>query len=597
MAAQTHSHHEMASVRETLESIWVAIILAFVLRAFVLEAFVIPTGSMAPRLMGQHVEAICPDCHTKFPFGIQESFSGGLNPVCPNCGEQARYLAKDVPATRGRPAGKAPISFSGDRVLVLKYLYDLNAPRRWDVVVFRNPQTNRENYIKRLIGLPGEVVRIIHGDIYTHAIEDLNGDGVLDDLDVDTNGDGVFDGRDDFSKLTWKVARKDASTQLGMWQMLFDNDFPPDRSRLASRTYAWRERWTTDEGPSAWDLSVNGTRVFRYDGSAEQSAWFARHEDDRRLFLAENAYNDGDGNQSLLDRRTDFCSDVKLQAMLLPQESQGRLGLALTNFEHEWLGEVSFDGTARLGHRLINPATGLPLGGDAGQWRWSEAKIKPLKAGRAVPVAIEHADWHVKLWVDGRAVLESGDDYAPDVEELIARLKAAGRVPIPVPRMRFIGQTGQFELWHIQVLRDEFYTCPDLSQSDFRPEYAGETYGGRIMKQLLGEYRDGIPGWGTVDRPLVLRRYGDGREDLDEFFMLGDNSPASLDSRLWWRAAPTLRLYADANRTQPQYRLGTVPRYGLIGKAFFVYWPAGRPLPGLNRLPILPNVGKMRWIR
>jgi hypothetical protein len=35
----------------------------------------------------------------------------------------------------------------------------------------------------------------------------------------------------------------------------------------------------------------------------------------------------------------------------------------------------------------------------------------------------------------------------------------------------------------------------------------------------------------------------------------------------------------------------------MIGKAFFVYWPGGYYVPGLERLPIIPNVGRMRLIR
>src|SRR6478609_9443784 len=50
------------SVKETIESILVAFILAFVFRAFVVEAFVIPTGSMAPTLMGAHMRFHCKDC-------------------------------------------------------------------------------------------------------------------------------------------------------------------------------------------------------------------------------------------------------------------------------------------------------------------------------------------------------------------------------------------------------------------------------------------------------------------------------------------------------------------------------------------------------
>jgi hypothetical protein len=78
--------------------------------------------------------------------------------------------------------------------------------------------------------------------------------------------------------------------------------------------------------------------------------------------------------------------------------------------------------------------------------------------------------------------------------------------------------------------------------------------------------------------------------------MLGDNTAASKDARLWDRAAASLRSRGEA------FQLGTVPRDQLIGEAFFVYWPAGHrlewlPIPPLNRIGIIPDVGKMRWIR
>src|SRR5205814_7542873 len=50
------------NIKETIESILVAFILAFIFRAFVVEAFVIPTGSMAPTLMGAHLRFRCDDC-------------------------------------------------------------------------------------------------------------------------------------------------------------------------------------------------------------------------------------------------------------------------------------------------------------------------------------------------------------------------------------------------------------------------------------------------------------------------------------------------------------------------------------------------------
>src|SRR5215212_613485 len=49
-------------VKETIESILIAFILAFVFRAFVVEAFVIPTGSMAPTLLGAHMRFTCREC-------------------------------------------------------------------------------------------------------------------------------------------------------------------------------------------------------------------------------------------------------------------------------------------------------------------------------------------------------------------------------------------------------------------------------------------------------------------------------------------------------------------------------------------------------
>src|SRR5476651_1890591 len=54
------------NVKETIESILVAFVLAFIFRAFVVEAFVIPTGSMAPTLMGAHMRFQCPDCGYRF---------------------------------------------------------------------------------------------------------------------------------------------------------------------------------------------------------------------------------------------------------------------------------------------------------------------------------------------------------------------------------------------------------------------------------------------------------------------------------------------------------------------------------------------------
>src|SRR4051812_37639515 len=67
---------------------------------------------------------------------------------------------------------------SGDRVLVAKFLYDSGAmkPGRYDVVVFKYPERPLEkgtpkNYIKRLLGLPGEILAIFFGRLYNYVPE------------------------------------------------------------------------------------------------------------------------------------------------------------------------------------------------------------------------------------------------------------------------------------------------------------------------------------------------------------------------------------------------------------------------------------------
>ncbi|MCL2646341.1 MAG: S26 family signal peptidase [Phycisphaerales bacterium] len=76
----------------------------------------------------------------------------------------------------------------------------------------------------------------------------------------------------------------------------------------------------------------------------------------------------------------------------------------------------------------------------------------------------------------------------------------------------------------------------------------------------------------------------------DEFFALGDNSRSSLDGRGWDVVSPAL----DDLGT----RRGIVPRRYLLGKAFFVYWPAGHRLTHLDiDVPLVPNTGEMRFIR
>jgi len=86
---------------------------------------------------------------------------------CPNCDTSFDQLTQ----------GEITHPDSGDRILVHKWPLaiggDVLGPHRWDVTVFKDPRDGTTNFIKRLIGLPGEVIEIIDGDIYAVKVKDL----------------------------------------------------------------------------------------------------------------------------------------------------------------------------------------------------------------------------------------------------------------------------------------------------------------------------------------------------------------------------------------------------------------------------------------
>ena len=66
-----------------------------------------------------------------------------------------------------------PNFWEGQRLLVSKVVYKIHEPERGDVIIFRPPNNQRETFIKRIIGLPGESVEIKEGAVYIHQ-EDGN---------------------------------------------------------------------------------------------------------------------------------------------------------------------------------------------------------------------------------------------------------------------------------------------------------------------------------------------------------------------------------------------------------------------------------------
>lgn len=84
-------------------------------------------------------------------------------------------------------ASMEPTLVSGEYVIVSKLNYRFGTPQRGDIIVFHFPRDPKEEYIKRVVGLPGDEVQVRHGSVY------VNGQ-LLDEtyLKVTTNYNGTW---------------------------------------------------------------------------------------------------------------------------------------------------------------------------------------------------------------------------------------------------------------------------------------------------------------------------------------------------------------------------------------------------------------------
>ena len=133
-----------SKAKENIESIVVAIVLAFIIRASVVEAFVVPTGSMAPAIYGRHVETTCGTCGFELVLGMRQDEGRGDRRSfleCPVCGESTEI-------------GLHSYS-SGDRLLVNKFVHKMKGLTRWEIIVFKcpDPEKKKEYVSKGLSSL------------------------------------------------------------------------------------------------------------------------------------------------------------------------------------------------------------------------------------------------------------------------------------------------------------------------------------------------------------------------------------------------------------------------------------------------------------
>jgi signal peptidase I len=544
------------SIRDTAESIVIAFVLAFLFRAFEAEAFVIPTGSMAPTLYGAHKDITCAKCGFHYVVGASDDIAGPgqintharvHSAVCPNCRYSQKILYDEI--------------FKGDRILVNKFPYEVGTPDRWDVVVFKYPEEAKTNYIKRLVGLPGEELKIDLGDIYVRKTE----------------------------QVPWRMPRKPFEKHLKLLQIVHD-DRHPARELLDA---GFPERWQP-EGGTAWSHDAAG-RAFRIDRTpANADSW-------SRLAYQHLAASAADWNRAVhpeLGRPglpepeliTDFYG---YNGRILNSDVAFRGGEDLPELPHSgfngsahglyWVGDLSLSANVQVidpqgkvrfelneGRRRYFAEIDLATG--QGALSYSDPLLQP-KAGETLPlgepfpttilgagmhdVRFVNLDDRVALLVDGQPAkvveLEPGSKYPPLWEGGSPGPAQGDLIPAAIATLG-----ASVRVSELVLERDVYYrsASPQSSAEEYDPPNDLIEF-----RRLLARPEEWWRRY-SQSRKVAMFRLNDNADDAeDEFFVLGDNSPRSKDSRFWEHSS-------------------AVPRRLLIGKAFYIYWPHGVPFGG-----------------
>jgi signal peptidase I len=383
-------------VVNTVEWLVTAFILAFVFRAFVMEAFRIPTGSMADTLMGAHFRLRCRQCGFPYEYGfVPERYrllkdnvpagAMGLPPTrCPSCG----FIDN---------TGRAEEVSNGDRILVLKCIYQFVEPKRWDVVVFKNPLEPPINFIKRMIARPGETVEIIDGDVYINGL----------------------------------IARKPPKVQEELWMPVYDNDYQPALPDEGTfNGHNWKQPFVT--AGSLWKEDPANPVLFSLDSPADQVNALAYDTKLGNDFRTAYAYNDVDDYRNM-----PVCSDLMASFYVICKGDEGGAGISLSKYQTIYKAWVDNKGKMKISRTFGGSETEL-----------ASKETALVLSGR--PVRIKFAN------VDHQLVFEAGSEKLS--YDLGLRPGDAGERKTNIePRVEILG-SGKLTLSHLSIVRDTYYT-------------------------------------------------------------------------------------------------------------------------------------------
>jgi signal peptidase I len=510
-------------LREIVETVVFVVVLVLLLKSFVAEAFVIPTGSMAETLYGYQKMVTCPKCQFEFPVNCSNEVDpqhGPPTPVtgcmCPLCHYHINF----------HDEGMNPSWSSGDRVLVAKFLYDLNlfglnGPHRGDVVVFKYPREPQSrytplNYIKRLVGLSGETIAIYYGKLYVYR-------GLkYDDSQVKPQDlwEAQYMHKDDpeavrlFKNGAFEIIRKTPAEFLAMRRPVYIND-----NQAKDLIGKVPPRWFPEGNIDVWELDKRDEpRSFQHLGGQGEGVNWLRY----RHYIATDASRSQYRQQLITDimgyntwephplPAENWVGDLILECVVDVDQTDGELRLELSKgidrFQARW--------DLATGQCTIFRITD-------GREEKLDSRDTPLKKKGKYRLRFANVDERLTVWVDSSMPFGDGVVYSP-------------------PRQR--GPT----------------------DNDMEPASIG-VRGGGVTFSKLKLWRDT---YYTTLEPLHMARNVDFSRSADwealrnlepdtyyvqpgHYLCLGDNSPESSDGRSW----------------------GLVPQRLLLGRALLIYFP------------------------
>jgi signal peptidase I len=454
---------------------------------------------------------------------------------------------------------------SGDRVLVAKFLYDtqLVDPSRFDVVVFKFPQGPLEknvpkNYIKRLLGLPGEILAILFGRIFRVPAPEPGQPPYFNDQanpEIDANNlwkrpyQHENEGRALFDAGKFEIVRKTPEVMMAMRRIVYDNDFPAKDLQGP----AW-QRWHPTQG-SGW--AAASAHAFAHQGGARDSVDWLRYrhilraeplpaEPKRQLITDFMGYNSffvqGDWPKT---PSPNWVGDLMLECNLRVNKAEGEFWMELSKginrFRARW--DLS-SGMCTLFKQAPDGAV-----------EELDRKSTRIKGPGTYLVRFANVDARLTVWVDRDLPFDNGRNYSPpemrgpgekDLDDSALRARRGPTENDLEPAS--LGSKGAaVEISGIKLWRDTYYTQNANESSDIN------THADPHLTPLTAADWSDPSKWAVFKDIPVKTMY----VQPAHYLCLGDNSQQSSDSRDW----------------------GLVPQRLMLGRALLVYFPFDRAGP------------------